>query len=433
MKVNFRASEIKNIAETVAKHVETEVLTASKHTENSKYVTSSLDAMATSGRVFADKKKFEILARCTKFIKQFEGKDVVKGENVLRDIEVLKKPGKLIDNYVPIFRSEKEALETVKTGDVFQIQGRKTVAVKNKSGKVEQLSMDRDSYFELFPPVERFMNVQPQYGICYEVTSLNAVMENPETRENLLRCIDTVSAKGKVRVKFPNGSKDGVEFYPNDIKHEGMKYYSTGCEGVRYIEHALGKEYEKPFIEYTIAKLKKTGQTDLSKKIEQLYKWGQYDEIAKLCGAENRASLATNLRESGDAVVPWRILGFKDNGTVESGDFLSKQKFGKRLIDDRKWLDEFKSDKPQTDDTKFLELISSPEFFDSHLVEAYVGDSASKSNLYKWHSYRLAPILDKNGNIESYALKNPHGVTYEKVSSDDILETIDSISFAKIK
>lgn len=85
----------------------------------------------------------------------------------------------MIDNYIPVFRSEQEALSKVKTGDVFQIQGRKTVAIRNKADEVEQLSMDRESYFELFPPVERFINVQPEsYGICYEVTSLNAVMEN---------------------------------------------------------------------------------------------------------------------------------------------------------------------------------------------------------------------------------------------------------------
>lgn len=434
MKVNFSAHEIKNIAETVEKHLETEVSTVSKHTENSKYVTSSLEAMATSARAFIDKKKADLLTRYADVIKLFESKEAVKGENVIRDIEILRKPGHLIDNYIPVFRSEQEAISKVKTGDVFQIQGRKTVAIKNKTGEVEQLSMDRDSYFELFPPVERFMNVQPEsFGNCYEVTSLNAVMENPETRENLLRCIDTVSKKGMVRVKFPNGSKDGVSFSPNEIKKEGMKYFSKGCEGVRYVEHALGKEYERPFIEYIITELKNMGAMSEAKKIEQLYKWGQYDEIAKICGSKNRASLGTNLREAGDAIVPWRILGFQENASVEMGDYLSKAKDGPRWIEDRKWLDIYKDKTVITDSEELAKRIWSPEFFKTHLVEAYVGNSASTSPLYQWHSYRLAPILDKEGAIEAYALKNPHGVTDERIEFDNIFDMIDSISFAKIK
>ncbi len=433
MKV-FNAREIKNVVECVAKHVEAEVAPKVSHSENPRYVTNTLDAMATSARAFVDKKKTDLLTRYADVIKLFESKSAVNGENVLRDIEVLKKPGHLIDNYIPVFRSEQEALSKVKTGDVFQIQGRKTVAIRNKADEVEQLSMDRESYFELFPPVERFINVQPEsYGICYEVTSLNAVMENPQTRENLLRCIDTVSEKGMVRVRFPNGSSEGSRFKPEEIKKEGMKYFSKGCEGIKYIEHALGKEYERPFIEYVIAELKNMGATSEAKKIEQLYKWGQYDEIAKICGAKNRASLGTNLREAGDAIVPWRILGFQENASVETGDYLSKAKDGSRWIEDRKWLDVFKDKTVITDSEEFAERIWSPEFFRTHLVEAYVGNAASTSPLYQWHSYRLAPILDKKGGIEAYALKNPHDTVDKRIEFDEIFDMIDSISFAKIK
>ncbi|MCM1265993.1 MAG: hypothetical protein NC200_07320 [Candidatus Gastranaerophilales bacterium] len=475
--------EIKSTIDCVAKRFEKEVATTSKPAENSTYVTNALDALASSAKAgigiqritganilqrysgiikkFTNKEGLrEFISNCKDGSKELEdintllkhsersaefnifdkkmfnfiSKDATIPEAISKDLEILRKPGNIKENYIPIFKTEKDALETAKTGDVFQIQGRKTVAIKNKNGEVEQLSMNRDSYFELFPPVKRFTNIQPDnYGICYEVTSLNAVMENPQTRENILRCIDTISQKGKVKINFPNSTtKNDIIFTPDEIIKEGLEYYSSGCEGIRYIEHALGKEYEKPFIEYQIKTLEESGQTKLAEDIKRLYEWGQHKEIGKLCGVTNKASLGTNLREAGDAIVPWRILGFKENASVEAGDFLSKAKDGDRMIDNRSWLDIYKTGTTITDSEKFAELLWSPEFFKNNLVEAYVGDNNSLSKLSKWHSYRLSPVLDNQGNIESYLIKDPHGTVNQKISFDDIFDTIDSISFAKI-
>ena len=41
-------------------------------------------------------------------------------------------------------------------------------------------------------------------------------------------------------------------------------------------------------------------------------------------------------------------------------------------------------------------------------------------------------IYDKDGKIDSYLLKNPHGLADQKISFDDIFDKIDSISFSKI-
>ena len=76
--------------------------------------------------------------------------------------------------------------------------------------------------------------------------------------------------------------------------------------------------------------------------------------------------------------------------------------------------------------------IWNPNFFENNLVEAYIGDQHSNSDLSKLHSYRLKPIYDKNGKIDSYLLKNPHGLADQKISFDDIFDKIDSISFSKI-
>ena len=39
---------------------------------------------------------------------------------------------------------------------------------------------------------------------------------------------------------------------------------------------------------------------------------------------------------------------------------------------------------------------------------------------------------NKDGKIDSYLLKNPHGLADQKISFDDIFDKIDSISFSKI-
>ena len=440
---------ISSVVSSAGKHVNQVAEGLPKCANESAFLTNTLESMASSARAVIDPKKNEILSNFDFIIDKFKSGEgakefITNGKNIARDIEILNKPGRLIDNYVPIYKSKSEAIEKSLTGDVFQIQGDKAVSILNRKGEVEQLKMDRQSYFDMFPPLERFMGLQPKYGICYEITALNAVMENPRARENMLRCIDTVSKKGEIRVTFPNGEKTGHLIKPETIEDSkakdfyaqadiGLRHNVKSCTGLRYIQYALGKEYEKPFIEYTIAKLEKEGNKSTAREIQKMARQNNHDGIRDLCDGEHKnATLATNLREAGDAIVPWRLMGFERNGTIEAGDYLSKEEPAKILIKDRKFLDTFKDDNLVTSEEEFLDKLCSPEFFENHLVEAYVGNKESGSNLEHWHSFRLAPILDDAGDIEAYALKNPHGVTDERIEFSDIADKIDSISFARI-
>ena len=440
---------ISSVVSSAGKHVNQVTEGLPKCANESAFLTNTLESMASSARAVIDPKKNEILSNFDFIIDKFKSGEgakefITNGKNIARDIKILNKPGRLIDNYVPIYKSKSEALEKSLTGDVFQIQGDKAVSILNRKGEVEQLKMDRQSYFDMFPPLERFMSIQPKYGICYEITALNAVMENPRARENMLRCIDTVSKKGEIKVTFPNGKKSGHLIKPETIEDSkakdfyaqadiGLRHNVKSCTGLRYIQYALGKEYEKPFIEYTIAKLEKEGNKSTAREIQKMARQNNHDGIRDLCDGEHKnATLATNLREAGDAIVPWRLMGFERNGTIEAGDYLSKEEPAKILIKDRKFLDAFKDDNLVTSEEEFLDKLCSPEFFENHLVEAYVGNEKSASDLEHWHSFRLAPILDDAGDIEAYALKNPHGVTDKRIEFSDIADKIDSISFARI-
>ena len=471
---------ISSVVSSAGKHVNQVAEGLPKCANESAFLTNTLESMASSARAVIDPKKKEILNNFDFIIDKFKSGEgakefITNGKNIARDIEILNKPGRLIDNYVPIYKSKSEAIEKSLTGDVFQIQGDKAVSILNRKGEVEQLKMDRQSYFDMFPPLERFMGLQPKYGICYEITALNAVMENPRARENMLRCIDTVSKKGEIRVTFPNGEKTGHLIDPkviNDDKAKeiyiqndiGIKHNVRACDGLRYIQYALGKEYEEPFIQDMIKSLRKIGDKDTANTIEKMYNGKTKNingikEIAidypnhrkdanghpiivvdkKLTPEEKDEIkffkgnlLSTDLRSAGDAIVPWRLMGFERNGTIEAGDYLSKEEPAKILIKDRKFLDAFKDDNLVTSEEEFLDKLCSPEFFENHLVEAYVGNKESGSNLEHWHSFRLAPILDDAGDIEAYALKNPHGVTDKRIEFSDIADKIDSISFARI-
>lgn len=470
---------ISSVVSSAGKHVNQVADVVSKHTSNPDVLTSALDREAYYAKIFCQDKKETIVSNYKTFIDNFKsGKNskdfIVNGKNIARDIEILEKPGRLIDNYVPIYKSKEEAIENSLIGDVFQIQDDKAVSILNRKGKVEQLKMDRQSYFDMFPPLERFMSIQPSFGICYEITALNAVMENPKARENLLKCIDTVSKKGEIRVTFSNGNKSGHLVKPEMIDGGKEKdIYAQNvidskivraCDGLRYIQYALGKEYEEPFIKDMIKSLKKIGDKDTAKTIKNMFdgKDKNIDGIKEIAidypnhkkdingykiivvdkkltsDEENEIKvlknnlLSTDLRSAGDAIVPWRLMGFERNGTIEAGDYLSKEKPAKILIKDRKFLNTFKDENLVTSEKEFLDRLRSPEFFENHLVEAYVGNKQSVSDLEHWHSFRLAPILDDTGKIEAFALKNPHETTDKRVELGNILDKIDSISFARI-
>ena len=473
-------AEIKSIATSVAKSVEQKVSTKPVK-DGSKYVTNTLDALAVSARAGIEKRLSpnEVLAKHDEFLnilpydlgvrsfiknssddaKALKDIDTLLGlfdgqvsttikldekilkhfgrgkiipENISKDLEIVRKSGNLIDNYVPVFKSKEEAMRQAKMGDVFQIAGEKGVSIRNKSSEIEQLSMAREDYFKLFPPVERFAHVQGTYGNCYEVTALNSMMERPETRENLLRCFDTLSEKGVTRIKFPNSNfTNGVVVDTKEIALNG-DYYSKGCDGFKYLEEALGKEYERAFVDYQAKELMKQGKDSSVATLLSLYNKGKGIELTKYCGGKEDIPLATVLRQGGEASIPWSILGLKNNGAVELVSGSVKEARVKKMIDDTGWMDKYLKDDLISDENKFAELLWSPEFFKNHLVEAAVCDKGTYSTLQSGHSYKLSAVLDKKGKVDSYLIKDPHYLFEKPITFDDIFNEIDTIIFTKI-
>ena len=72
------------------------------------------------------------------------------------------------------------------------------------------------------------------------------------------------------------------------------------------------------------------------------------------------------------------------------------------------------------------------EFFKNNLVEAAVVDSGTHSSLMSGHSYQLKAVLDKNGKVDSYMIKDPHSLFEKPITFDDIFDEIDLLTFTKI-
>ena len=139
------------------------------------------------------------------------------------------------------------------------------------------------------------------------------------------------------------------------------------------------------------------------------------------------------MRDGGFAFVPWYKLGFDTRGVAYARDYESSS-VSKNLKEyqDYNWADKYFPDTFTEDENSFLEKLWSPEFFKTHLVEASVGDKASRSHLSHDHSYRLSATFDKDGRVDGYLIKDPKGILEERLTIDNILDEIDSISFSKI-
>ncbi len=461
-----------SVASTIERTVEQRITQKSQQKGTKEGLTNALDAMAR--RNMADVKpscvvrKIDLLKRpdIKSGVREFilnceEGSDELKAVDTIMDIAKqreagFKKKGRILDGFekdskipqnlikdlnnkeLPVFKTKEEALKEMKTGDVFFVEGDKFVSIVKRDGKTEHLKMSPENYNYLFPSVDRYSSVQSEFGNCYEVTALNALMDNPKTRENILMCIDTESSPGMIKVSIPNS----VLGKPVEMKlvPEGESYM-RGAKGFSVIEYALGKEYERELINLKKKEFIRQGRDSASATLEGLYACGEDRKLVNFLNAPDKTkSLGVNLRDGGVALVPWSKLGLRENKTIVNGEKEAEKIVRKPKNSDKNVSEEFNDflaehyvkNEPVYSREEFAECMWSPEFFENNIVEASFLKDDILLGLKADHSYYLKPVLDKNGKIESYLIKDPHGIVEKPISFEDALEKIDVISFAKI-
>lgn len=163
--------------------------------------------------------------------------NIANGVNpqILRDIEKIKlakAEGKeLIDVFIPEFESvlkNADEISKLKPGDFFSVKrgysgGRPDVYYVTGKNSIRSMGeLDRQTLFDLLPPVKRFFVGQHGSGTCYQLSVYISMLNEPKFMSDLLGRI--AKHNGKLMIKTPGGST------PNNLfagKFE--EFSSTGC------------------------------------------------------------------------------------------------------------------------------------------------------------------------------------------------------------
>ena len=126
---------------------------------------------------------------------------------IISDLEKVRKANnegiELIDAFIPEYESidknEKEINE-LKVGDFFSTKENETYII-TKQGEYKKLNIDRQTLFEIMPPVKRFNVEQNKSGTCAQLATYISMLKNPEFTYRLLNCIKE-DANG-IRIEMP--------------------------------------------------------------------------------------------------------------------------------------------------------------------------------------------------------------------------------------
>lgn len=180
-------------------------------------------------------------------------------DNIKNDIQMLKTAKEQNippqDLMVKNYDSSRAGVNNSKVGDVFSVGDEKNVYIKTDENSSKQLKFDKETYFKLFPPVERFAMNQSQMGDCYLISTLDNLYQDNETRVKILDCFEQDG--DNLKVKVPNDKNERIiENYcikGNDaLQNYDNYHFINGADGIKLLEDIFGDIQKNRFI--TIAK-----------------------------------------------------------------------------------------------------------------------------------------------------------------------------------
>lgn len=170
-------------------------------------------------------------------------------EGVCSDIEMLydvisrntdktKLQQELADAFTPTVKTEADGLASTIVGNTFQLEGEDFIRIKTSETTSEQLNMSKDTYYKLFPPIDRFASSQQVFGDCYCIETFMSLYGLTQSRADVLKLFSETE-DGNVVVDFPNGSVS-VNFESGKLPtSENPEYYASGADGFKLLEYAF--------------------------------------------------------------------------------------------------------------------------------------------------------------------------------------------------
>jgi len=362
------------------------------------------------------------------------------------------------ERYVPHRANKEEALANSEVGDVFALDGEEKVFIKNKDGEAEQLKMDRDMYLSLFPVAERFASAQNKAGDCYYLSAVNAMMDNPNSRANILQCFEQDG--NNVKIKFPDSDYEYVAENAELKKTTEKSKILVGATGLQLLEQAFGykeeynavKQYQEGYDkamgslrEQLASATDKDIRYDLERQIEDY-------ELSNKTFENDRASKNPKMVFDRDGD---RNIVTDKNGV---GIFRNVDNVGKTTgVYYKSTADYYRSEGGFLDtvfenfgynveyqngcDEEAKKMISHFDDADSYLIlggTKYGRSSFEKrldrsKSMYTGHAYRIIPFKDNDGN-EMYRVSNPWNGSHDAVMSfEDMSKYFTQFSCVKVK
>ncbi len=355
-----------------------------------------------------------------------------------------------IDMFVPSFKSADEAIKgknslnlEVKQGDVFQVEGEDFIRIKTSDTESEKLNISRDTYFKLFPPIERYGSTQNAIGNCWELTGINSVLCENDTRASVLRLFREEG--DDIVINFPNSNYEEIRFKNGELpKTADERFHSQGALGVKMLEYAHGREIQSEWIERAYKKFDnlilnandESRRDFLQKKLVEFTEFIENNQGNVTLNLSNGIdwdkyngqydSIFSENRDGGMASTLYERLGYKDAKSINFYDTYYNYFTGTKTY------------KTNSNYYKVKDLLKDAKTFNNHVVawlskgQGVEQTVKAELGIVSQHEYRIKPAkINDDGTVETFKLINPWGITETELTLDEVLQYGLDIRIAK--
>ncbi len=174
----------------------------------------------------------------------------------------------LLDAFIPKVQQDSEGINKVNIGDVFKIEGEDGIRIKSSDTESVLLNISEETYYKLFPPVERYATSQQVLGNCYCIENMMLLYSLPDQRVKLLEMFSEDDA-GNIKIKLP-GSDFEIVFENGEFpENQQADLYSSGAKGYKMLEYAYAKVLVEDEIKKAVQNLSGEELSDFCEFIEQ--------------------------------------------------------------------------------------------------------------------------------------------------------------------